>query len=610
MRTGMLFCAFCICSALMVRASSINKSGHVDVSQTWDADTILVVGEVTIDDACRLTIAPGTYVEFQSSYAINVQGQILAVGTATDSIIFTARDTAEGWKGIRFDETPTTNDSSRISYCRLEYGRATGTNPANRGGALFVRSFSALTVSHCTIRKNAASGLESYGSGMYCSDASPVVINTTFSENAGGWRGGGMYCGEEASPTLIDVTFYNNRSDAGGGMYCNGSSPTLTNVRFISCRAVKGSGIYCNSASPTVINALFQENGQIVGTNSGGAVYCENGAAPVLSDITFRENRSAWGGGMYVVSSSPRIVNSIFENNGANDGGGLFCNGSSPTIINCAFLYNHASMGGAVFCRSLSSPSFINGTLCGNSADSGGGVYSLSFSSPSFTNSILWGNSSRAGLDEVTIADTTATANFAWCILRGSNDSLRGPGAQANYDGDFRNTIATDPQFTDTAEGDYTLGAGSPCINAGKDDTTGLSLPFLDLAGRERIRGGVVDIGAYEYQAGSSSSLPRTVTSITRNTLTAYPNPFSGHTVVTFPTIGVANAAKSIRLTIYTAEGRRVRKLFNGKPRAGTLSVTWNGNNDFGNPVQDGIYVCVLSAGDSILKTKRLTLKR
>jgi hypothetical protein len=53
--------------------------------------------------------------------------------------------------------------------------------------------------------------------------------------------------------------------------------------------------------------------------------------------------------------------------------------------------------------------------------------------------------------------------------------------------------------------GDFTLQAGSPCIDAGDDTayTTYVGRPpgdDKDLAGNDRMRGTSVDIGAYEYQ--------------------------------------------------------------------------------------------------------------
>jgi hypothetical protein len=86
-------------------------------------------GEITVPNGETLTIEPGVEVIFQGHYKFNVQGRLLAVGTVQDTITFTAQDTKTGWHGIRFLSTPGTNDTSKIIYCRLQYGKAnTGPN--------------------------------------------------------------------------------------------------------------------------------------------------------------------------------------------------------------------------------------------------------------------------------------------------------------------------------------------------------------------------------------------------------------------------------------------------------------------------------------------------
>ncbi|MBU0489615.1 MAG: right-handed parallel beta-helix repeat-containing protein [Bacteroidetes bacterium] len=59
------------------------------------------------------------------------------------------------------------------------------------------------------------------------------------------------------------------------------------------------------------------------------------------------------------------------------------------------------------------------------------------------------------------------------------------------------------PEFSDTANGNYSLKACSPAMNAGTPDTTGLNLGSDDVDGNPRVFAGlndVIDIGAYEYQ--------------------------------------------------------------------------------------------------------------
>ncbi|MBN1183672.1 MAG: hypothetical protein JXB49_15380 [Bacteroidales bacterium] len=72
---------------------------------------------------------------------------------------------------------------------------------------------------------------------------------------------------------------------------------------------------------------------------------------------------------------------------------------------------------------------------------------------------------------------------------------------------DLYGNLSLDPLFVDKPYKDYALNENSPCINAGKADTSGLNLPEKDLAGNSRIKSNIIDIGPYEYQPESDNDL-------------------------------------------------------------------------------------------------------
>src|ERR1041385_3626991 len=95
-------------------------AGNVYGIWTLAGSPYLVQGSIQIPNDSTLIIQSGVRVEFQGTYKLNVLGRLIAIGTVTDTIIFTPANTTNGWRGIRFDNTPTSNDTSKIIYCKLQ----------------------------------------------------------------------------------------------------------------------------------------------------------------------------------------------------------------------------------------------------------------------------------------------------------------------------------------------------------------------------------------------------------------------------------------------------------------------------------------------------------
>ncbi|MBC8391563.1 MAG: hypothetical protein H8E17_03220, partial [Deltaproteobacteria bacterium] len=125
-----------------------------------------------------LNIGPGVEVNFQDHYKFIVNGLLNAEGTEQDSILFTTEYTLMGWNGIRFLGAV---DSSHLSYCIFEYGRALGVemNTDSWGGAIFCE-YSNPVIRHCTFRDNYA---EWYGGAMEVDYSSPVIDHCVFTDN-------------------------------------------------------------------------------------------------------------------------------------------------------------------------------------------------------------------------------------------------------------------------------------------------------------------------------------------------------------------------------------------------------------------------------------------
>lgn len=190
----------------------------------WDFDTVKVFSDLTVQNGNTLTIKPGTFIEFQGHYKLNIQGRILASGTADSIISFTAKDTiltntSGGWNGIRFAKTPVSNDSSILVNCVFKYGN--GLFGSTYGGALYFEKFNKILVLNCKIVNNKAV----YGGGIYCNDASPLFINNLIVRNEGA-SGGAFGLSYGASPRIINNTIASNNS----GISCFIASPIIKNT--------------------------------------------------------------------------------------------------------------------------------------------------------------------------------------------------------------------------------------------------------------------------------------------------------------------------------------------------------------------------------------------
>ena len=120
-------------SAIFLFSETIIPEGEVCGEWSIEGSPYLIEGEITIPDGETLNITAGVLVEFQGHYKLNVQGRLIAEGTENNMITFTINDNTGfnnintsdgGWHGIRFNNTPTSNDSSRIVYCNIKYGKS------------------------------------------------------------------------------------------------------------------------------------------------------------------------------------------------------------------------------------------------------------------------------------------------------------------------------------------------------------------------------------------------------------------------------------------------------------------------------------------------------
>jgi hypothetical protein len=226
----------------------------------------------------------------------------------------------------------------------------------------------------------------------------------------------------------------------------------------------------------TLTNGCTQTSGDSLYDQSGGGALLNSGG--IVSNCLLTGCSAEHFGGGACCYEGGTLNNCTLSGNSANDGGGVSCVGRG-TLNNCLLYGNTASYdGGGAYCDE--GGTLNNCTISANSAYDGGGEaggVSSGSSSGTLNNCIVFGNNDNGNSD---INESGLTIRYT------CSPGLSGSGC-----------ITNNPLFVNAAAGNYQLSAGSPCINAGN---IAYAKGATDLDGNPRIRGGTVDMGAYEYQ--------------------------------------------------------------------------------------------------------------
>lgn len=502
----LLFCSALILGTINLNAQTTVPSGAVSGIWTLAGSPYLIQGAIMIANGTTLSIDPGVTVNFQGSYKFLVLGRLLAIGNVGDSITFTASNTANGWLGIRFDNTSAANDTSKFVYCKLIYGKATATAPNNSGGGFYFDSFSKAIISHSRISNCSANF---FGGGIYCNNSSKPSISNNLITNNTAAAGGGIYCYNSSNPVISYniITHNTATNNAGGGIYAyNTSSPTILNNTISYNNSGRGGGIFCISSSTTISNNIISYN-QASNALGGGGIYTSgSGTSETISyNIISNNSTNSDGGGMFCGSQTMISNNVISNNTSSNNGGGIYCFMGNPTIVNNTISNNTALQGNSLFCTSSSSPVMRN--------------------------TILWNTNPS---NQIYLDDEGSDPNIYYCDIQGGQPAI-GLNNNVFYLGTYTNNINGDPIFVAPSGGNgngfngitanWSLQGGSPCINAGNPLGT---YPSIDIFGNPRVSGGIIDLGAYEVLSTEIKN------NVYQSAINFYPNPFTEQTTIVF----------------------------------------------------------------------------
>ncbi|MEQ9375563.1 MAG: choice-of-anchor Q domain-containing protein [Imperialibacter sp.] len=208
-----------------------------------------------------------------------------------------------------------------------------------------------------------------------------------------------------------------------------------------------------------------------------GIITPESGATPTsvtFSNCTFSSNDVGFGSVLGYGSPSARFYSCKFLDNF----GTAIWSTSAVEVYNSLFTGNVHS----IYIQ-LGTVTVSNSTFASNS---GNGLFLQNQGTPiasSIHNNIFWQN---------TGTDITVQGNASENITA-SNNLVQDAFTFGS------NTITPDPQFTDAANGDFSISNCSPAVDQGDNSILPGSLT-TDLAGNSRTFNGTIDLGAYENQ--------------------------------------------------------------------------------------------------------------
>lgn len=161
-----LFLVFLFIYVIFI-ANAIQVSSNQSGNWITDNNPYEIIGDVTVPSGLTLNIMPGVIIQAMGNYQIIAEGNIIAVGTETDSIQFVSgqADPNALWKGIRLESTTV---QSQFSYCLVELGQY-GINSIN----------SPAEITYCRFNRN-QKGIQAYGIGS--ANPADVMIDNNMVE--------------------------------------------------------------------------------------------------------------------------------------------------------------------------------------------------------------------------------------------------------------------------------------------------------------------------------------------------------------------------------------------------------------------------------------------
>jgi len=453
------------------------------------------------------------------------------------------------------------------------------------GGLRIIGTQSKVLVEGNNIFGNTQIGNYAQGAGIDVGLADDTVTmrdnmiwgNEIFASTAA-W-GSGINCVKDCCLIITENHIYSNHNSGidwwcGAGMY----SETMYDYADIS-----NNYIYNNTGT---------------GTSYGGGIglynYNSDDVSIKIESNFIKGNHCNYGAGLWALNTFDiRLANNIFEDNTAWSWGGGYAlrHASDDDALEVSIAHSLGEEVSYLFPKQDVHPVIVNNTFVGNSAGVAGGAINSDQQDyvPIFFNNIFWGNTAANGDNIVILVPDTIILSY--CDIEMSESSIYG-----NYTGE--GNFFEDPEFL---AGDSLCHiSGGPCHDTGIDklkiDGMDYYAPFIDFDGNPRPQGEFWDVGADECLM---IGIPPTIQDHAFD-LSVSPNPSSGalHLRYSIP------ETRNLKLEVYSANGVRVKTLFNAVQKPGNYSMNFDIDD-----LPDGLYFIRLQAEKKVETAKLILIK-
>ncbi len=406
---------FLLTMAVNVSADTTMSGAPITADTTWalSGSPYIVNGSILVMTGVTLTIEPGVEIRFGDGNSFQVEGMLVAEGTESQKITFTANNSAVNWGYLLFSDSSTdaTYDmdgnytgGSILKHCIVEY--AGGADVENNGAVRLNNAHPFFD--HITIRNNQAPGIKAWDiSGTLKIINSTVSYNSSSSYDAGGINVDGKGTG---NAVYISNSTIDNNIGKQGGIASTTQNVTLRdNTITNNTASYSGGGIYLHSNSNVTLKGNTITNNTARG--EGGGIHLYSSKSIVVENNTMTSNTAGGnGGGIFLFfSSNSSIVENTMTSNTARDGGGIYVSGGKVTISDNAIENNTATddVGGAYL--DGSDIKFFNNIVSSNIAkDSIGGVDIIR---GTVSNNLISKNSAENGIGGISLYSATVTNN-------------------------------------------------------------------------------------------------------------------------------------------------------------------------------------------------------